>query len=68
MQRAYSVATPRGSGYHGRFEEVRMVSLRVVLLVLAFALLVLAGLDVRTPRGNLQALGLALWVLAIIVG
>jgi hypothetical protein len=48
--------------------EVRMVSLRIVLLVVAFALLVLAGLDVKTPRGNLQALGLALWVLAIIVG
>jgi hypothetical protein len=45
-----------------------MLSLRIVLLVLAFVALALAAFDVKTPRGNLQALGLTLWVLAIIAG
>lgn len=45
-----------------------MAPLRLILLILAFLLLFLAGLGVSTPRVNLMALGLALWVLAVILG
>ena len=44
-----------------------MVTLRLILLILAFLLLFLAGLNVSAPRVNLMALGLALWVLALLV-
>jgi hypothetical protein len=39
----------------------------LILLVLAFILLFLAAVNVQAPRVNLMALGLALWVLALIV-
>lgn len=44
-----------------------MLSVRLVLLILAFVFFVLAGFNVATPRVNLLALGLALWVLSLIV-
>ena len=43
-----------------------MVNLRVILLIVAFLLFVLAGCGVQT-RVNLMAFGLAIWVLALIV-
>lgn len=43
-----------------------MVNLRVILLILAFILFVLAGCNVPA-RVNLVAFGLAVWVLALIV-
>jgi hypothetical protein len=44
-----------------------MINLRVILMILAFILFVLAGLNVPAPRVNLVAFGLACWVLALIV-
>jgi len=44
-----------------------MISLRMILLVLGFLCLVLAALGVIAPRINLQATGLALWLLAEIL-
>ena len=44
-----------------------MLNVRLVLLILAFVFLVLAGFNVSAPRVNLLALGLALWVLSLIV-
>jgi len=44
-----------------------MITLRLIFLILAFVLFVLAALGVTTPRGNLMAAGLAFWVLAEIV-
>jgi len=44
-----------------------MVMLRLILLVLAFFSLVLGAAGVAS-RVNLVALGLALWVLAVIIG
>jgi len=44
-----------------------VITIRLVLLILAFVLLFLAGVNVSAPRVNLIALGLALWVLALIV-
>ena len=44
-----------------------MISLRLILLILAFILLFLHGVNVTAPRVNLMSLGLALWVLALIV-
>lgn len=43
-----------------------MINLRVILMILAFILFVLAGCNVPA-RVNLVALGLAMWVLALIV-
>jgi hypothetical protein len=44
-----------------------MISLKVVLMVIAFVLLLMSGLGVQAPRVNLQSMGLALWALAIII-
>jgi len=44
-----------------------MISLKVVLLILAFVTFVLAALNVPTPKINLIGLGLALWVLSAII-
>jgi cytochrome b subunit of formate dehydrogenase len=44
-----------------------MITLRLLLMVLAFVLLLLSGLGVSAPRFNLQSLGLALWVLAVLL-
>ena len=43
-----------------------MINQRVILLILAFVLFVLAGCNVQS-RVNLMAFGLALWVLALVV-
>jgi hypothetical protein len=45
-----------------------MVTLALVLLILAFAAFALAAFNVAAPRVNLLGLGLALWVLSLIVG
>lgn len=45
-----------------------MITLSVLLLVIAFICFVLAAISVPIPRVNLIALGLALWVLAVLVG
>jgi hypothetical protein len=44
-----------------------MISLKLVLLLLALIAFVLAAIGVPSSRINLTALGLALWVLALIV-
>lgn len=43
-----------------------MINLRVILLIIALILFILAGLNVQA-RVNLLAFGLACWVLALIV-
>jgi len=45
-----------------------IANLRVILLVLAFVLFVLAAAGVAHPLYNLMAAGLAAWVLSLIVG
>ena len=45
-----------------------MVTLRLILLVLAFVLFCLAAVGVAHPRWNLIGAGLAAWVLSLIVG
>jgi hypothetical protein len=44
------------------------ITLRLVLLILALVCFLLAAVGVPAPRINLLALGLALWILAVIVG
>jgi hypothetical protein len=45
-----------------------MITLKLVLFILAFVCLALAAVNVpAAPRVNLLALGLALWLLAVIV-
>jgi hypothetical protein len=44
-----------------------MVSLRLILLILGLVCLVMAGLGIIAPKVNLQAMGLALWLLAEIL-
>lgn len=44
-----------------------MMSLHFVLLLVAFIVLLLSALNVPAPRINLMALGLALWVLSLLV-
>lgn len=44
-----------------------MITVRMILLILACISLFLAAINVSSPRINLIALGLALWVLAVIV-
>lgn len=44
-----------------------MNSLHVLLLLLALVALLAAALDVRAPRVNLLAAGLALWLLSILI-
>jgi hypothetical protein len=46
-----------------------MITVRLLLMILAVICLALAAIGVVPPRGgNLMALGLTLWALAIIVG
>lgn len=49
-----------------------MIALNILLLILAFVCLALAAIGVPPqpppPRWNLMALGLAFWVLALLVG
>jgi hypothetical protein len=42
--------------------------LMLVLLILSLVCFVLAGLNVPSPRANLIALGLAFWVLSLVLG
>ena len=42
--------------------------LSMALLILAFICLALAAFQVTSPRVNLVALGLALWVLTLLIG
>jgi hypothetical protein len=44
-----------------------MISLSLILLIIAFIVFVLAALSVPVPRVNLVALGLAFWVLALLI-
>ena len=44
-----------------------MVSLRLVLLILAFVLFAVAALGIKHPKLDLIAGGLAFWVLSLIV-
>lgn len=44
-----------------------MITLHLVLLFLALVAFVLAAINVPSPRINLTALGLAFWVLSLIV-
>jgi hypothetical protein len=44
-----------------------MITLRLLLMVVAFVCLLLSALSVSAPRINLQSLGLALWLLAVML-
>jgi hypothetical protein len=44
-----------------------MIAVHLVLLLIAFVCLLLAAIEVQTPRINLTALGLALWLLTLII-
>ena len=44
-----------------------MITVRLLLLVLAFLLFVLAAVGVSHPRFNLTAAGLACWSLSLII-
>jgi hypothetical protein len=44
-----------------------MITLRLLLMIVAFVCLLLAALGVAAQRINLLALGLALWLLAVIL-
>jgi hypothetical protein len=41
-----------------------MITLRLILLIVAFILFLLTGLGVSAPRVNLLGLGFACWILA----
>lgn len=45
-----------------------MITLSAILLIIAFICFVLAVFSVAVPRVNLIAAGLALWVLAVLIG
>lgn len=45
-----------------------MVTLRLVLLILAFLLFAISAAGISAQRINLLAAGLAIWVLATLVG
>lgn len=44
-----------------------MITLRLMLMIVGFMLLALSGLGIASPRFNLQSMGLALWLLAVIL-
>lgn len=44
-----------------------MPIVKLILLVLAFVLFLLAAFSVAVPRVNLMALGLAAWMLTLLV-
>lgn len=44
-----------------------MITLRLVLMILAFICLFLSALNVVAPRLNLMGLGLTFWILGVIV-
>jgi hypothetical protein len=41
-----------------------MITLRLVLMIVAFVCFLLTGLGVSAPRVNLLGIGLACWILA----
>ena len=43
-----------------------IINLRLVLLLLALVMFALAAINIQAPRVNLLAIGLALWLLAVI--
>jgi hypothetical protein len=45
-----------------------MISLTLILLVLAFVCFLVSAIGIPVPRVNLVAMGLALWVLSILLG
>lgn len=54
---------------HLQERRFSMVTLHLVLMILAFVCLVLAGIGVpAVPRVNIGWLGMAFWVLAILIG
>lgn len=55
---AYTVVVTRG---------VKMPAVKLILLVLAFVLFLLAAFGVAVPRVNFTALGLAAWVLTLLI-
>jgi len=44
-----------------------MITISMILLVAAFVIFVLAAIPVAVPRINLVALGLACWVLSLLL-
>ena len=44
-----------------------MVSIRVILMIIAFVLFALRGFGLTHPRFDFIGLGLALWILAVIL-
>ena len=44
-----------------------MLSVRVILLILALMLFIIAALGIKHPRVDVIAAGLALWVLSILL-
>ena len=44
-----------------------MVTLRLVLMIIGLVFLLAAGFNVQAPRVNLLALGLAFWLLGLVV-
>lgn len=44
-----------------------MITLRLLIMIVAFICLLLSALGISAPRINLQSLGLALWLLAIMI-
>jgi hypothetical protein len=45
-----------------------MLSAKLVLLILALLCFILHAAEIRPPRADMQSLGLAFWVLAVLVG
>jgi hypothetical protein len=45
-----------------------MISLRLILMILGLFCLILAAFNISAPRVSVGWLGLALWLLAVIVG
>ena len=45
-----------------------MITIRLVLMVIASVLLLLAAANVVAPRLNLLALGMFFWALALVIG
>lgn len=44
-----------------------MITLRLILYIVAFICFLLTGLGVSAPRVNLLGIGLACWVLAVML-
>jgi hypothetical protein len=44
-----------------------MITVHIVLLLIALICFIMAAIEVQAPRVNLLALGLALWMLTLII-